>query len=101
MTAATAGAMSMSASRPASWWQPRCLVWTPPAKGAKLQFMAAFEDVVVHRRVRGQQAACGGPLRDLVTGGNNACLRRGEEEMGRTDLLEGLIAVPIYEVKYE
>ncbi len=64
-------------------------------------FTRAFENLVVHDAIVGNKQATA--LRYSVSwrAVNNACVRLATEALGRTDLLEGLVAIAIDEVKYK
>ena len=64
-------------------------------------FTAAFEDVVVHDAVMANKQRAADRYAISWRAVNNACVRLAEEALGRTDLLEGLVAVAIDEVKYK
>jgi transposase len=64
-------------------------------------FTAAFEDVVVHDAVVANKQRAADRYGISWRAVNNACVRLAEEALGRTDLLEGLVAVAIDEVKYK
>lgn len=65
------------------------------------RFSRAFEDVVVHDAVVGNKQAAADRYGISWRSVNNMCVRVAEEALGRVDLLEGLIAVAIDEVKYK
>jgi transposase len=64
-------------------------------------FTRAFEDVVVHDAVVGNKAAAGARYAISWRAVNNASVRVATEALGRVDLLEGLVAIAIDEVKYK
>jgi len=64
-------------------------------------FTRAFEDLVVHDAIVGNKQAAADRYGISWRAVNNACLRVAEEALGRVDLLEGLVAVAIDEVKYK
>jgi transposase len=64
-------------------------------------FTAAFEDLVVHDAVVANKQAAADRYGISWRAVNNACVRLATEALGRTDLLEGLVAVAIDEVKYK
>lgn len=64
-------------------------------------FTAALEDVVVHDAVVSNKQAAADRYGISWRAVNNACVRLAEEALARTDLLEGLVAVALDEVKYK
>lgn len=64
-------------------------------------FTRAFEDLVVHDAIVGNKAATAVRYGISWRAVNNACVRVATEALGRVDLLEGLVAVAIDEVKYK
>ena len=64
-------------------------------------FTRAFEDLLVHDAITGNKNAAAARYQVSWRAVNNACIRVAEEALGRTDLLEGLVAVAIDEVKYK
>jgi transposase len=64
-------------------------------------FTRAFEDLVVHDAVVGNKAAAAERYGISWRAVNNACVRVATEALGRVDLLEGLVAIAIDEVKYK
>ena len=64
-------------------------------------FTRAFEDLVVHDAIVGNKAAAAGRYGISWRAVNNACVRLAEEALGRVDLLEGVTAIAIDEVKYK
>jgi transposase len=64
-------------------------------------FTAAFEDLVVHDAVVANKQRAADRYGISWRAVNNACVRLAEEALGRVDLLEGLVAVAIDEVKYK
>jgi transposase len=64
-------------------------------------FTAAFEDVVVHDAVVANKQAAADRYGISWRAVNNACVRLATEALGRTALLDGLVAVAIDEVKYK
>ncbi len=64
-------------------------------------FTAALEDVVVHDAVVSNKQAAADRYGVSWRAVNNTCIRLAEEALARTDLLEGLVAVAIDEVKYK
>lgn len=64
-------------------------------------FTRAFEDLVVHDAVVGNKAAAAMRYAISWRAVNNACVRVATEALGRVDLLEGLVAIAIDEVKYK
>jgi transposase len=64
-------------------------------------FTRAFEDLVVHDAIVGNKQAAADRYGISWRAVNNACVRVATEALGRVDLLEGLVAVGIDEVKYK
>ena len=64
-------------------------------------FSRAFEDLVVHDAVVANKQAAADRYGISWRAVNNACVRVAIEALGRVDLLEGLVAVAIDEVKYK
>ena len=64
-------------------------------------FTAAFEDLVVHDAIVGNKAAAAARYGISWRAVNNMCTRLAEEALGRVDLLDGVVAVAIDEVKYK
>lgn len=64
-------------------------------------FTRAFEDLVVHHAVSVSKQAAADRYGVSWRAVNNACVRVATEALGRTDLLSGLVAVAIDEVKYK
>jgi transposase len=64
-------------------------------------FTAAFEDLVVHDAVVSSKLACARRYGISWRAVNGICIRVAEEVLGRIDLLDGLVAVAIDEVKYK
>ena len=64
-------------------------------------FSRAFEDLVVHDAIVGNKQAAADRYAISWRAVNNMCTRLAEEALGRVDLLDGLIAVAIDEVKYK
>jgi len=64
-------------------------------------FTAAFEDLVVHDAIVGNKQAAADRYGISWRAVNNVCVRLATEALGRVDLLEGLVAVAIDEVKYK
>ena len=64
-------------------------------------FSRAFEDLVVHDAIVGNKQAAADRYAISWRAVNNICTRLAEEALGRVDLLDGLIAVAIDEVKYK
>jgi transposase len=64
-------------------------------------FSRAFEDLVVHDAVVANKQAAADRYGISWRAVNNACVRVATEALGRVDLLEGLVAVAIDEVKYK
>lgn len=64
-------------------------------------FSRAFEDVAVHDAIVGNKQAVADRYQVSWRAVNNMCVRVATEALGRVDLLEGLIAIAIDEVKYK
>jgi len=64
-------------------------------------FTAAFEDLVVHDAVVASKLACARRYGISWRAVNAICWRVAEEMLGRLDLLDGLVAIAIDEVKYK
>lgn len=64
-------------------------------------FSRAFEDLVVHDAIVGNKQAAADRYGISWRAVNNMCVRVATEALGRVDLLDGLIAVAIDEVKYK
>ena len=64
-------------------------------------FSRAFEDLVVHDAIVGNKQAAADRYGISWRAVNNACVRLAGEALGRVDLLDGLVAVAIDEVKYK
>jgi len=64
-------------------------------------FTRAFEDLVVHDAVVGNKQAAADRYGISWRAVNNMCVRLANEALGRVDLLDGLIAIAIDEVKYK
>jgi len=64
-------------------------------------FSRAFEDLVVHDAIVGNKQAAADRYGISWRAVNNACVRVATEALDRVDLLDGLIAVAIDEVKYK
>jgi len=64
-------------------------------------FTRAFEDLVVHDAIVGNKQAAADRYAISWRAVNNMCERVATEALGRVDLLDGLIAVAIDEVKYK
>lgn len=65
------------------------------------RFTRAFEDLVVHDAIVGNKQAAADRYGVSWRAVNNMCTRLAEEAVGRVDLLDGLVAVAIDEVKYK
>lgn len=65
------------------------------------RFSRAFEDLVVHDAIVGNKAAAADRYGVSWRAVNNMCVRVAEEALGRVDLLDGLVAIAIDEVKYK
>ncbi len=64
-------------------------------------FTRAFEDLVVHDAVVANKQAAADRYGVSWRAVNNMCVRLAQEALGRVDLLDGLVAVAIDEVKYK
>jgi transposase len=64
-------------------------------------FTRAFEDLVVHDAIVGNKQAAADRYAISWRAVNNMCSRLAEEALGRVDLLDGLVAIAIDEVKYK
>lgn len=64
-------------------------------------FTAALEDLVVHDAVVSNKQAAAGRYGLSWRAVNNACIRLAEEALAGEDLLDGLVAVALDEVKYK
>jgi transposase len=64
-------------------------------------FSRAFEDLVVHDAIVGNKQAAADRYGVSCRAVNNMCVRVATEALGRVDVLKGLIAVAIDEVKYK
>ena len=64
-------------------------------------FTRAFEDLVVHDAIVGNKQAAADRYGTSWRAVNNMCVRVANEALGRVDLLDGLVAVAIDEVKYK
>lgn len=64
-------------------------------------FTRAFEDLVVHHAVVANKQAAADRYGISWRAVDNACVRVAQEALGRVDLLDGLFAVAIDEVKYK
>lgn len=64
-------------------------------------FTRAFEDLVVHDAVVGNKQAAADRYAISWRAVNHMCVRLAEEALGRVDLLDGLVAIAIDEVKYK
>jgi len=64
-------------------------------------FTRAFEDLVVHDAVVSSKLACARRYGISWRAVNAICWRVAEEMLGRLDLLDGLVAIAIDEVKYK
>jgi transposase len=64
-------------------------------------FTRAFEDLVVHDAIVGNKQAAADRYQVSWRAVNNMCVRVATEALGRVDLLDGLIAIAIDEVKYK
>ena len=64
-------------------------------------FTRAFEDLVVHDAIIGNKQAAARRYGISWRAVNNMCIRLATEALGRVDLLEGVVAVAIDEVKYK
>jgi len=64
-------------------------------------FTRAFEDLVVHDAIVGNKQAAADRYGISWRAVNNMCVRLATEALGRVDLLDGLVAIAIDEVKYK
>ena len=64
-------------------------------------FTRAFEDLVVHDAIVGNKQAAADRYGISWRAVNNMCIRLATEALDRVDLLDGLIAIAIDEVKYK
>lgn len=64
-------------------------------------FSRAFEDLVVHDAIVGNKQAAADRYGISWRAVNNVCVRVATEALGRVDLLDGLVAIAIDEVKYK
>ncbi|MBK5224032.1 MAG: transposase family protein [Acidimicrobiia bacterium] len=64
-------------------------------------FTRAFEDLVVHDAIVGNKQAAADRYGISWRAVNNMCARVATEALGRVDLLDGLVAIAIDEVKYK
>lgn len=64
-------------------------------------FTRAFEDLVVHHAISGSKQAAADRYGVSWRAVNNMCVRVATEALDRVDLLDGLVAVAIDEVKYK
>ena len=64
-------------------------------------FTRAFEDLVVHDAVVSSKLACARRYGISWRAVNGICGRVAEEMLGRLDLLDGLVAIAVDEVKYK
>lgn len=64
-------------------------------------FTASFEDLVVHDAIVGNKQAAADRYGISWRAVNNMCARLATEALDRVDLLDGLVAVAIDEVKYK
>lgn len=64
-------------------------------------FTRAFEDLVVHDAVTGNKQAAADRYGISWRAVNGMCVRVATEALGRVDLLHGLVAIAIDEVKYK
>jgi transposase len=64
-------------------------------------FTRAFEDLVVHDAIVGNKQAAADRYGISWRAVNNACVRVAAEALDRVDLLDGLVAIAIDEVKYK
>ena len=65
------------------------------------RFTAVFEDLVVHDAIVGNKNAAAKRYDVSWPAVNNMCVRLAEEALDRIDLLDGLTAIAIDEVKYK
>lgn len=64
-------------------------------------FTRAFEDLVVHDAIVGNKQAAADRYGVSWRAVNNMCVRVATEALGRVELLDGLVAIAIDEVKYK
>lgn len=64
-------------------------------------FTRAFEDLVVHDAIVGNKQAAADRYGVSWRAVNQMCVRLATEALGRVDLLDGLVAIAIDEVKYK
>ncbi len=64
-------------------------------------FTRAFEDLVVHDAIVGNKQAAADRYGVSWRAVNNMCVRAASEALGRVELLDGLVAIAIDEVKYK
>ncbi len=64
-------------------------------------FTRSFEDLVVHDAIVGNKQAAADRYGTSWRAVNNMCIRVAQEALERVDLLDGLTAVAIDEVKYK
>jgi len=64
-------------------------------------FTRAFEDLVVHDAIVGNKQAAADRYGISWRAVNHMCVRVATEALGRVDLLDGLVAIAIDEVKYK
>jgi transposase len=64
-------------------------------------FSRAFEDLVVHDAIVGNKQAAADRYGTSWRAVNNMCVRVATEALDRVDLLDGLVAIAIDEVKYK
>lgn len=64
-------------------------------------FTRAFEDLVVHDAIVGNKQAAADRYGISWRAVDNMCVRVASEALGRVDLLDGLVAIAIDEVKYK
>lgn len=65
------------------------------------RFSRAFEDLVVHGAIVGSKQAAADRYGVSWRAVNNMCVRVAEEALDRVDLLDGLVAIAVDEVKYK
>ena len=65
------------------------------------RFSRAFEDLVVHDAIVGSKQAAADRYGVSWRAVNNMCVRVAEEALDRVDLLDGLVAIAVDEVKYK
>ncbi len=88
---------------PAGWTVPACgpTVAAVPWARHDSAFTRAFEDLVVHDAIVGNKQAAADRYGVSWRAVNNMCVRVATEALGRVDLLDGLVAIAIDEVKYK